>query len=74
LSLPEENRVKFDITIIIGCKDGEYHPLELIDVDTRSVINHRLDHWENEGYEVRSEDRRIEVGVDKKTGELVWLD
>ena len=46
----------------------------LIDVDTRSVINHRLDHWENEGYEVRSEDRRIEVGVDKKTGELVWLD
>jgi len=68
------NKAKFEITIIIGHKDGEHRPLELLDVDNQNVIDHRYDHWEAEGFEVGSITRDIEVGVDEKTGELIWLD
>jgi len=65
------NKDNFEIIIIIGYREGEHYPLEVI-TDERLVDN-RYEYWEKQGYEVSSESRTMEAGIDKNTGDLIWL-
>ena len=71
----EENRVTEELIIVIGKKDGGYHIIQTLVDDPAIDSGIAEQNAEAMGYtDVHSEVRDVTLGVDKETGELVYMD